>query len=296
MTTPIDIAMRSRNDIAHLGSTLRALAMQAQPFNLISFDNASTDGSRELVSTTASRIVDVPDGAYIPGRVLNRAMAESTSDIVVFLNADCEPFDENWLASLLQPFQDPRVGATFGRQLPRPDCLPLAAFDTEATYGDGSRQAVWRHCFSMASCAVRRSAWEQVQFDESLSYSEDIAWSWNLRQAGWSIEYVAESCVYHSHNYSREQWKKRQYGEGRAEAQIFSWSAWQSTFLRYSLLPFAKQVMRDLRHCMEHRQWAAITSIPGYRYAQMVGRRRGFLDGRRKSDHQTASNKLVESV
>jgi hypothetical protein len=54
--------------------------------------------------------------------------------------------DEDWLQPLVAPFDDPKVAATFSRQLPRPGCFPLAARDTEATYGDGSRQAAWRQC------------------------------------------------------------------------------------------------------------------------------------------------------
>jgi rhamnosyltransferase len=290
------IVIRSHNDLPLLQRTLSALTGQDAAFELIAFDNASEDGGFELLEQYAKRVFDVPAGSYVPGRVLNRAMLEASSDIVVFLNADCEPFDSKWLSSLLKPFDNPRVGAAFGRQLPRPDCSPLAAKDTEATYGDGSGQEKWRHCFSMANCAIRRSLWQAVSFSETLSYSEDIAWSWEIRKSGFDIRYVPEACVFHSHNYSNKQWRKRQYGEGRAEATIFTWSAWQRSFLRYSLLPTVRQVGRDVLHCLSNRKWSGLLDIPSYRLAQMLGRREGFLVGLREAEATPQWAHSVESL
>ena len=150
--------MRSHNDLPILAETLRGLAAQRAPFTLISFDNASTDGSRDAVAALAAAQHHVPAGAYVPGRVLNDAMRATTSDIVVFLNADCVPADALWLTRLVDAFDDPTVGAAFSRQRPRTDCDPFQARDTEATYGDGALQARWKHCFSMAASAIRRSA------------------------------------------------------------------------------------------------------------------------------------------
>jgi rhamnosyltransferase len=288
------VVMRAHNDMPLLGQTLAALARQDRSFELIAFDNASNDGGRELLERHADRVFHVPQGEYIPGRVLNRAMQDNAAPVVVFLNADCEPLSPRWLSSMLSPFEDPHVGAVFGRQLPRADCSPLAAFDTEQAYGDGSRQEAWRNCFSMANCAVRRSLWEMMPFNETLRYSEDIAWSWEVRKSGIEIRYIPEAAVYHSHNYSDEQWRQRQYGEGKAEAAIFPWSPWQRSFFRYSLLPTARQVVRDICHCVTKLEWSGLFGIPGYRYAQMTGRRQGFLCGLRESDSSAHSQPAME--
>ena len=276
MTT---IVMRVHNDMPLLAKTLDGLQQQTLPWRLIGFDNDSRDGSRRVLEAHATKIFHVPEGQYVPGQVLNCGMREAGSDIVVFLNADCQPVDEHWLERLLEPFDDPQVAAVFGRQMPRPDCLPLAAHDIEATYGQGTRQDKWRHCFSMASSAVRHSAWERIPFDEGLQYSEDIGWSWQIRQAGYKIQYASESKVFHSHNYTASQWRKRQYGEGKAEARIFEWSGWQRSFVRYSLLPLMRQVTSDVRYSVKKGRWEGVLESLPYRFAQMHGRRKGFLDG-----------------
>jgi rhamnosyltransferase len=271
--------MRAKNDMPLVRETVRQVRRQTVPVRLIAFDNGSSDGTREFLKQQADVLIDVPAGEYVPGRVLNEGAKQANSEIVVFLNADCTPSDPLWLERLLEPFQDLQVGAVFGRQLPRPECEVLAAKDIEATYGDGSMQKRWRHCFSMASSAIRKSAWDTLPFNESVQYSEDIDWSLRLRQAGSTIRYAADSCVLHSHNYSQEQWSKRQYGEGKAEAVIFPWTPWQQSFLRYSLTPFIRQILSDTMYCIKEGKWRGMLTIPGYRFAQMKGRRAGFRSG-----------------
>ncbi len=279
---PVPVVMRSRNDIDYIQATLEQLTTQSIPYELIVFDNDSTDGTREIVQEYAHQVHRVPDGTYVPGKVLNRAMeaAGAEAEFVVFLNSDCTPLNSSWLEELLEGFRvDPAVGAVFGRQVPRPDCLPLFAKDTEDTFGDGSRQQYWRHCFSMASSAVRRSCWEQQPFNEAIQYSEDIEWTWQARQRGWLVQYQAKSAVYHSHNYTLKQYYRRQRGEGKAEAVIFPWSRWERSWLRYSLLPLLRQLKSDFAYALCSRKPAVLLHSPALRIAQMLGRRRGFKEG-----------------
>jgi rhamnosyltransferase len=276
------VVMRCYNDAWIVGETLDAIARQRQAHRLIVFDNASSDGSVEIIRRHTDRIVNVPKGAYIPGRVLNQAMRETDGEFVVFVNSDCVPQNEYWLGNLLAGFADDSVAAVFGRQVPRPDCWPLFAKDTEDTFGDGTRQRFWRHCFSMATSAVRRAVWEKMPFREDIQYSEDVDWTWRARLMGHTIRYVADSVAMHSHNYTLKQWHKRQYGEGRADAAIFEWTPWERSLLRYSLLPLARQLMSDARFAVRHGHWKALLHSPALRVAQMIGRRRGFVDGLRE--------------
>jgi rhamnosyltransferase len=278
--------MRSHNDMPLIADTLAMLCRQRHPFDLVVFDNASTDGTAEEIRRYTDRIVHVPAGAYVPGRVLNRGMACAESPYVVFLNADCTPQHEDWLERLLAGFADDRTAAVFGRQMPRPDCHPLYARDTEETFGDGSRQRYWRHCFSMAASAIRKSVWDAMPFDERLQYSEDIDWTWRARRQGYRILYAPDAVALHSHNYTLRQLYRRQYGEGRAEAFIFDWPSWQRSLLRYTILPYGRQVLNDWRYCLKRGAFGAAAYAPLLRLAHMTGRRRGFMDGWRTRRQQ----------
>ncbi|MDX2175666.1 MAG: glycosyltransferase [Candidatus Sumerlaeia bacterium] len=277
------VVMRCYNDAWVVGDTLAGLSRQRMAHRLLVFDNESSDGSKEIIARSGARIVNVPKGAYVPGRVLNQAMRETDGEVVVFVNSDCVPQDDHWLEELVAPFAaDPALAAVFGRQVPRPECWPLFAKDTEDTFGDGSRQRFWRHCFSMASSAVRRAAWEEMPFREDIQYSEDVDWTWRQRQAGRTIRYTPKSVAMHSHNYTLRQFHKRQFGEGKAEARIFDWTPWERSLPRYSLLPFARQVVADWRWALHHGRFGALGHSPLLRGAQMLGRRKGFNAGWRE--------------
>lgn len=284
MTLPTEtrpwVVMRSHNDMPLLTDTLAALAQQTLPFRLAVFDNASNDGTRERVQACADLLVDVPAGQYVPGVVLNQAMRATDGEVVIFLNADCTPRHPECLAALLQSIsQDAGIAAVFGRQHPRPDCRALFVKDTEATYGDGARQAAWRHCFSMACSCIRRACWEASPFRDDLQYSEDIDWTWRMRQHGYAIRYAPDARVLHSHNYTLQQYYRRHFGEGAAEARIFPWTAWEQSLVRYSLLPYARQVLSDWRYCLARGLVGTAAYSPLLRGAQMLGRRAGFRSG-----------------
>lgn len=273
------IVMRSYNDMPLIVDTLSMVNQQDSPFELISLDNESTDGTLQEIKKYTDLTINIPKGTYVPGRVLNQGMEVSHGEFVVFLNSDCTPQNKSWLKNLLAGFTDDKVAAVFSRQIPRSNCHPILAKDTEDTFGDGSRQKYWRHCFSMASSAIRRSVWEQMGFNEQIQYSEDIDWTWRARQKGYTIRYVADSIVMHSHNYTLKQFYKRHYGEGRAEAVIFDWSPWEQSCFRYSLLPYMRQVINDEKYCLFRFSLGACFYSPVLRFAQLLGRRAGFKDG-----------------
>jgi rhamnosyltransferase len=268
--------MRSRNDIALVGRTLKGIRSQSMPCRLLVLDNASTDGTREEVAKFADRVIDIPEGAYIPGRVLNRAMEETDGDIVVFLNSDCEPENGDWLCALVAGMGDEEVAACFGRQDPRPGARALMAKDTLFTFGDGKRQARWLHCFSMASSGLRRRVWEGMRFSETLKYSEDVDWTWRARKAGFRIAYAKDSAVFHSHDYTLRQLYRRQFGEGYAEAEIFDLPSGRRAFLRYTVLPWGRLVLSDMAWCLARGRMGGAFLSPVARAVMSAGRRAGF--------------------
>jgi len=279
---PIAVIIRTRNDGALLRCTLRAVRQQSVSCRVVLMNNNSE--GNELPPETeelADLVVRVPDGEYRPGAVINQAVAACPESILVLLNADCPPLHPEWLEELIEPLNTPEVGATFGCQVPRLNCYPPLARDTKDTFGRGRHQRRWRHCFSMASSAFTREVWKSHPFHPLLRYSEDIEWSLRVRESGFEVRYVSASVVEHSHNYSLKQFYERQFGEGKAEARIFSWSRWRGSFLRYSLLPLLASVWRDTSYCIKQGNLKWVFLSPFYRVAAALGRRRGFQTGRR---------------
>lgn len=96
---------------------------------------------------------------------------------------------------------------------------------------------------------------------------------------GWNIAYRQNSQVLHSHNYTLREFFRRHYGEGKAEATIFDWSTWDRSLLRYSLLPYMRQVKNDLVYAIKTKNLSIVCQSPLLRGVQMVGRRKGFKAG-----------------
>ena len=85
------IIMRSYNDMPLIADTLAMVSRQITPFELISLDNESTDGTLREIGKYTDRTINIPKGTYVPGRVLNQGMAASHGEFVAFLNSDCTP-------------------------------------------------------------------------------------------------------------------------------------------------------------------------------------------------------------
>ena len=280
----VSIAMRSYNDRNVIRGTLEMIRRQSyRNFELWNFDSTSTDGTLDIIKAfnDPERIRRNDSATYNPGTVLNDAVHTVGGEVVVFINSDATPEEEDWLEKLVAPLADPKVGAVYGRQTARPDCRALFVKDTERAFGDGREAAKWVHFFSMANCAVRRDVLERFPFETKVQYSEDIEWSYRLRKAGLEIRYVAEAAATHSHNYTLRQSFKRQFGEGKAEAWIFRDGEFNTSFLRYCLLPFGMEVVRDLRWAAGKGSLDALFHTVTLRAVQKWGRWRGHLEGRK---------------
>ena len=280
----VAIAMRSYNDRGVIRGTLEMIRRQTYPnFELWNFDSSSTDGTFEIIQeyNDSERIRQNDSAKYNPGTVLNDAVRTVGGDVVVFINSDATPESEVWLEKLIAPLAESRVGAVYGRQTARPDCRSLFVKDTERAFGDGREAAKWVHFFSMANAAARRDVLERFPFETRVQYSEDIEWSFRLRKAGLEIRYVAEAAATHSHNYTLRQSYKRQFGEGKAEAWIFRHGELNTSFLRYCLLPFGMEVVRDLGWVMKKGSLDALVHTVPLRAVQKWGRWRGLTEGQK---------------
>ena len=270
MTRDALVIMRCFNDEWVVGETLEAvLSQQGVAFRVVALDSGSSDSSPEIIRSFPVELISNPLGSYVPGRALNQGMRLGDEPYGVFVNSDCTPQHPEWLAALLEPLRvDTEVAAVYGRQVPRPDAAPLVVKDYERAFGDGSVASSWRHFFSMASSAIRRSVWQATPFDEEIRYSEDVHWTWHRRQEGWRVAYAPGSVAMHSHNYSLAETRRRFVGEGRADAAIFPSSELPVTWLSGVVRPWATEVGRDVLWCTRHGHLAAALSAPAVRWVQ----------------------------
>jgi rhamnosyltransferase len=275
----ISVVMRSFNEAWAIGDTITQLF--AQDFDgeieLIVIDSGSSDGSIEIIRKTGrAKLIQIPLGTYVPGVVLNQGAREATHDWIVYLNADATPVGKNWLTALIEPcLGDPKFGAGFSRQIPRPDCKAVFAHDYDRCFGPDRDSKNWDHFFSMVSSITHRSVLDQHPIREDLQYAEDDEWTRRLAAAGFSIPYAIDSVVMHSHNYTIKQSYKRLFGDAKAMA-----AAGTAPQEKNQVLGWLADSLRDAKWCLKNHQLGGLPFATAVRFAQRLGRRDGNRAGR----------------
>jgi len=108
------IVVCTRNRPALLECCLSAISRSSlQPDEVLVVDNSPGNEVTELIAREfgARYTVEPLEGL---SRARNRGLAESSSEIVAFIDDDCEP-DPDWLGILLEPFKEERIAASTGR-------------------------------------------------------------------------------------------------------------------------------------------------------------------------------------
>jgi rhamnosyltransferase len=217
----VTVVMRTKNVEDVLAQALDALFAQSfADFELLVVDSGSTDSTLEILSHYPATVHRIEAHEYVPGPVLNGAIERTQSPLIVFQNSDVVPLDDGALGALVEAFDDPKIQAAFGRQIPRPEADCWVSSDYARAFPADGAAPDWIP-FSLPFAAMRRSAWVERPFYSEAWGSEDTEWGVYARTAGKQIRYVSDARVMHSHNYTLRQLYGRRFIEGEADAFIY---------------------------------------------------------------------------
>jgi rhamnosyltransferase len=225
-----------------------ALLRCVHPEQVLVLDSESADGTPDLARKAGFCVKSIQRSEFNHGGTRQwAANLYSDAEILVYLTQDAVLAGPDELAKLLAAFEDPSVGAAYGRQLPRPQAGAIEAharsFNYPATSHLRDLASRERYGFkvifiSNSFAAYRRSALMKVGgFPSNVIFGEDTITAAKLLQADYRVAYVAEACVYHSHAYtwkqefqryfdigvlhSREGWLLREFGRANGEGKRF---------------------------------------------------------------------------
>ncbi|MCX2524840.1 glycosyltransferase [Larsenimonas rhizosphaerae] len=222
MTDSLRVAciVPTRNGGDDIKALLASLAIQKQPFDLYIVDSSSEDDSRLAARAAGAEVTEINVETFDHGGTRQRMVDTLEQyDICTFLTQDVVLADALALERLVDAFDDHQVGAAYGRQLPRADATPFAAFLRDFNYPGVSRRQSLASIPSLGMktvfisnsfAAYRRQALQQVGgFPDGIILGEDAWAAALLVQAGWVVSYVANSECIHSHNYSiSQEWRR----------------------------------------------------------------------------------------
>jgi GT2 family glycosyltransferase len=157
--------------------------------------------------------------APIPGRPSiphqrNVGVAQTTQDLVVFIDASCVP-GPDWLEQLCAPIVAGEETIVAGRHR---STTGQSYRDLAADRLEGRRYLTEAMTINLA---IARSVLTQLGgFDESFRYGSDVDLSWRAIDAGHRIRYAPEAYVTHDWGDMRAE-TKRSLAYGRARAHLY---------------------------------------------------------------------------
>jgi len=208
----VSIVIRTYNEQRYLGDLLRAINNQNLEKNeheTVIVDSGSTDSTLDIAQQFGCRIVHIRKKEFSYGRSLNIGCDAASGDVLVFISGHCIPTHSQWLLSLISPLGKEEIVYTYGAQVGNPNTY-FSEQQLFAKYFPGQSKLPQEGFFcNNANAALLKTAWKENYFDESLTGLEDMHLSKRLVSQGLKIGYVAEALVFHLHDESWLQVRRR---------------------------------------------------------------------------------------
>ncbi len=242
------VCIPTRNPGADAAGQASALIRQTlQPDAVLVIDSSSTDDSLGPYAELGALIKVIDPATFNHGATRQQGVELLKTDVIVFLTQDAILAEPVALQRLLDCFEDPAIGAAYGRQLPRSGAGPIEAharlFNYPAlgrtkTLEDRATLGIKTVFISNSFAAYRRSDLMAVGgFPSNLIMGEDTCVAAKMLMAGKKMGYCADALVFHSHDYSwaeefrryfdigvlhvREPWIRQQFGGPEGEGLRF---------------------------------------------------------------------------
>lgn len=273
------IVIRTFNEGAHLPALFDGLDRQTyRDFETVVVDSGSFDLTCDIANKRADRLARIHSSDFTFGYSLNRGIEHSAGRFIVIVSAHTKPVTNDWLARLVAPLRDTATAMVYGRQCGVPESKFSEYTDFERTFGPISHVLTPPSFFANnANSAVARDLWERHAFDETLPGLEDIEWAKYWMQNGYRVVYVAEAPIFHIHDETWMQVRRRYYREGQA-------ARWIGVRSRRDI---PAEVLREMRYALDDlgrsglrtgaaRRWY---EIGRFRYEKLRGTVSGIYDG-----------------
>ncbi len=216
MSPLVSIVIPNWNGIEYLEKCITSLENQTyNNLEIIVVDNASTDGSCELVKKVFPGVKVIQMGYNSGwGVACNAGMAASDSEFIALLNNDAY-MESNCVAEMVKSIQlDPKYGSCASRILlwDQPDIIEVCGL---VIYRDGSSCGRGRlhpadeymqiqevFCANDCCCLYRREMIEDIgEYDpDFFIYCDETDIGWRHQLAGWKCIYTPHAIAYHAHS------------------------------------------------------------------------------------------------
>lgn len=234
----VTVVIPCHNEAAAIEQVVRTAARSAYPsFDIVVVDDASTDGSREILARLAAELpelrVVMVDHNFGKAKALTIGALATQSEYLMSIDADAllDADALHWMVHDL--VRNPQVGAVTGN----PRVLNRNTLVSRVQVGEFSaivgmikrtQRLIGRVYTISGVCACfRRRAVHDIGYWSSDTVTEDVDVSWRLQLAGWSILYEPRAvCWILVPETLRGLWRQRlRWARGGMEALSGHWRA-----------------------------------------------------------------------
>ena len=226
----VGLCVPTRNPGPDAARQVAAFKRQSlHPDHFLVIDSASTDGSLQPYVEAGARLHFIDPAEFNHGATRQLGIELLGTDIVVFLTQDAELAEPESLQRLVACFNNPAVGAAYGRQLPRPGAGAIEAHarlfnyparGQERSIRDRKELGIKTVFISNSFAAYRCSDLMEVGgFPPDLIMGEDTYVAARMLLAGKKVTYCADAAVFHSHNYGWMEEFRRYFDTGVLHAR-----------------------------------------------------------------------------
>jgi rhamnosyltransferase len=225
----IGIALLTWRSKSHLLYCLSPLLSSPLKPRILIIDSSSNDGTVELAKKMGVETIVISQSNFNHGLTREYARKQLDTDIVVMMTPDAYAIDEEMLSKLVAPIINNQASVAYARQLPHKGAGFLESFPREFNYPSESHirslkdldlYGVYTYFCSDSCAAYDNRALDKIGGFSKTVTGEDTIATAKLLQKGDRIAYVAEACVYHSHNYTLLEEFKRHFNTGYARSEF----------------------------------------------------------------------------
>ena len=283
--TDISIIIRTLNEERYLPQLLEAIQQQETSFSyeIILIDSGSTDSTLIIAKKYGCQILHIGRDEFSFGRSLNRACEAAKGIYFAIISGHCIPCNKYWLERLVKPIKLKSVEYTYGRQVGGPETYWSESRIFDKYFPEESAVPQDGFYCNNANSAIRGATWSYYRFDEDLTGLEDMDLGKRLINNGGKIGYVSEASVYHLHNETWMQIRRRFEREALALQQICP----EIILRRRDLVRYIiKAILCDLQsYPRESMSPIRIFEILRYRFSQYTGSYLGNHSHKKSSNH-----------
>jgi 2-desacetyl-2-hydroxyethyl bacteriochlorophyllide A dehydrogenase len=283
----ISVVIRAFNEEKYLPALLEALNHQSlDDFETIVVDSGSLDRTREIAAKKADQLLRIRSHDFTFGHSLNVGIRKSSGKYIVIASAHTLPASERWLEKIIEPLHDSQTAMVYGRQLGADASKFSETQDMQRTFGP-NREVLQPPKFfaNNANSAICKDLWKKHPFDESLPGLEDIEWAKYWMERNYQVVYEPTAALYHIHEESWRQVRRRFYREAIAARRIGIKNlkhAWLSlpTEVFYTLLDLGSGCFSFNKNRQKTKKYFDFASEAMlFRMNKTIGTVKGLLDG-----------------